>query len=422
MRATAFPRRPVPTRQDVEREIVYLVAPSGHPNFGDEFVVRTWLRYLARVRPEADVVVDCHTPGQAAVLLRAYHPRVTFVDTMWRICYQTAHLPAAEAVALAGDVVTDPGRMAAVVSGIELLARAHTVHLIGGGYVNTVWSHHVALLATATAAAEYSGGRAVATGQGLTPVGDAERLSLVRELQARFTLFDVRDGPSYDAISGSGGQPLFTGDDAWLGIGDDDVYDTESEAAQRDFVFCLQTDLMEDFADGQGADALTAAISGLIERWNLKGDSVAAVEGVPGADRIVLDRVAHLLPGAIFVPFTEIWNRGLPARAGQTWVSTRFHFHLLAAATGASGLALAGLRDYYPIKHRSLLDIGSRWELADSAELPLAPVRAGGFSAQTVDLLSRRKAAVAEQVYPSAPSSSSALRKAIRAGRVFRRT
>jgi polysaccharide pyruvyl transferase WcaK-like protein len=36
---------------------VYLVAPSGNPNYGDEFILRAWLSYLARVRPEADVVV-----------------------------------------------------------------------------------------------------------------------------------------------------------------------------------------------------------------------------------------------------------------------------------------------------------------------------------------------------------------------------
>jgi hypothetical protein len=401
-----------------QREIVYLVAPSGYPNFGDEFILRTWLRHLARVRPEADVVVDCHTPGQAAVLLRNWHPRVTFVDTIWRICFQTAHLPATEAIALAGDVVSDPGRMPAIVSGVELLARADTVHLVGGGYMNAVWSHHLALLATATAATEHSGGRVVATGQGLVPIGDPERLPLLRELQARFALFDVRDGPSYEAIAGSGGRELFTGDDAWLGIGDGDVYDTESDAAGRDFVFCLQSDLMEDFADGQGTDGLTVAISGLIERWNLSGDNAAVVEGVPGADRIVFDRVAHLLPGVVFVPFTEVWNRGLPARAGQTWVSTRFHFHLIAAAVGASGLALSGRRDYYPIKHRSLVDAGSRWHLADSSELPPTPIRDGGFPAHTVDLHRRRKAALADQIYPPARRS---MRRAVGAARMLRR-
>jgi hypothetical protein len=175
---------------------------------------------------------------------------------------------------------------------------------------------------------------------------------------------------------------------------------------------------MEDFADGQGAEGLAAAIARLIEQWNIRGDDVAVVEGIPGSDRIVFDRIAHLLRGVVFVPFTEVWSRGLPARAGQTWVSTRFHPHLLAAAAGASGLALSGRRDYYPVKHRSLVDAGSRWRLADSSDLPSTPVRDGGFSTEAVGRLRQGKATLAAQIYPTAPSC--AIRKAVTLLRSFR--
>ena len=92
--------------------------------------------------------------------------------------------------------------MPTIVSGIELPARADSVHLVGGGYINAVWSHHMALLATADAAVARSGCRAVATGQGPVPVGDPERLALLRDLQSRFTLFDVRGSP---VVAGDGG-------------------------------------------------------------------------------------------------------------------------------------------------------------------------------------------------------------------------
>lgn len=401
-------------RGGVHDDLVYLVAPSGNPNYGDEFILRAWLNHLAVVRPHAEVVVDCHTPGQSAVLLRGTHPRLTFVDTIWRICFETAHLPPDEAAAVAQDVIGNPGRMPRIVAGVELLARAGTVHLVGGGYINTVWSHHMALLAAAAAAAERSGGRAVATGQGLIPVGTDERLTLLRELQSRFALFDVRDRPSSDSIAGSGGSSTLTGDDAWLGIGEDGVYDTMSEAAKRPIVFCLQSDLMEDFAHGEGTDGLTRAIIGLIERWELAGDDVAVIEGMPGADRIVFDRVSHLLPGVVFVPFTTVWNHGLPASANQVWVSTRFHPHLLAAAVGASGLALSGRADYYPNKHQSLVEAGSRWRIADSTDLPSAPVRDGGFSADAVMLHRDRKAALAAEIYPPTPSTMRRARNRLR--------
>lgn len=42
----------------------YLVAPAGNPTYGDDFLLRAWLTHLAVHRPDADVVVDCHTPAR----------------------------------------------------------------------------------------------------------------------------------------------------------------------------------------------------------------------------------------------------------------------------------------------------------------------------------------------------------------------
>lgn len=411
---------PAPFALDVQRsrtarsrELVYLVAPAGHPNYGDEFILRTWLRYLARARPETEIVVDCHTPGQAAVLLSGCHPRVTYVDTVWRICFRAAELGGIEAIAFAGEVVDDPGRMPTIVSGIELLARADTVHMVGGGYLNTVWAHHVTLPVTVLAAARRSGGRALATGQGLLPVGDGEQLRLLRELSDQFWHFDIRDEASRRAVARSAPNLSDTGDDAWLGIDDDGVYDVESEAAHRRFVFCLQSDLVDDFAGGDGVDGLAEVVRRVVERWHISGQDAAFVEGIPGADRIVFDRVAHLLPGVLFVPFTDIWTHGLPARPEQTWITTRFHHHLLAAATGASGVALTGHSDYYAVKHHSLLDVGSRWHVTDNYDLPAAPSREGGLPSNAVARLHAVKKALAARLYPQeAPST---LRRAAKA-------
>ncbi len=402
-----------------QRDVVYLVAPSGHPNFGDEFIARAWLRYLATARPDSDVVVDCHTPGQAAVLLRSAHPRVTFVDTAWRICQGVAHLPAEAGVEHAARVVHDPGLMCGLVSGIELLAGAGTVHLLGGGYLNTVWPHHLALLAVAAAAVRRSGGRAVATGQGLLPAGDRSRRALAHTLQAGFEVFDVRDERSRRAASPELGARLTeTGDDAWLDIPRIDPADPGHAAADRRFVFCVQSDLVDDFGGGRGVTGLTEVVTELIERWHLTGDQVAFVEGIPGADRVVFDRVEPKLAGAAFVPFTEAWQAGLPARAGQVWVSTRFHPHLLAAAAGASGLALTGPNDYYTTKHRSLIDAGSGWTCSDGTDLPPEPPGSGGFPDTTVQRLRAAKAAVAARIYPPLPVSTPGLaRRAVRGTR-----
>lgn len=104
----------------------------------------------------------------------------------------------------------------------------------------------------------------------------------------------------------------------------------------------------------------------------------------------------------------------MPARAGQTWVSTRFHLHLLAAAAGASGVAVAGRTDYYPIKHESLRDAGSRWQLSTTAVLPQQPPTDGGFTEAAAAQLRTDKLALAAALYPPAPTRIHRATKAIR--------
>ena len=50
------------------QQLIYLVAPTGFPNFGDEYIAAAWLRTLARRRPGARVVLDCPNPGSAVNL------------------------------------------------------------------------------------------------------------------------------------------------------------------------------------------------------------------------------------------------------------------------------------------------------------------------------------------------------------------
>lgn len=387
-----------------DRDVIYLVGLAGNPNFGDEFITRAWLRHLARVRPDAEVIVDCPTPGQAAALHYPAHPRVRFVDTVWRICEAVREQPTAEAVDFARRVVGEPGLLCRCVDGIELLGRARTVHIVGGGYLNAMWPHHLPALAAAVAAARRSGGRVVATGQGLAPAGRHEWGEQIRTLARACEVFDVRDAPSWDLLGDSVPSRSFTGDDAWLGIRGHGVYDTETEATRRRYVMCLQTDLVEDFAGGRGVDGLVALVEDLVGRWRIRGEEVAVIEGIPGVDRVVYDRLGALLDGAHFTPFTDLWRNGLPAHRDQVWISTRFHPHLLAAAAGASGLAVCGRADYYPVKHRSLRESGSRWAIVDGAtvpdDLPIRPPDGGGFDRRSADGLRRSKSELAERLYP----------------------
>lgn len=120
------------------RRVHYLVGPSGYPDFGDELIAATWLRYLAGTDPEADVWLDTHSPGPAQVLLGDLHPRLRCTDTLWRLCGEAPSGEPAEVAEWVEAAVHDPGLAPRWDAGIELLGRTDVLHLIGGGYLNAL--------------------------------------------------------------------------------------------------------------------------------------------------------------------------------------------------------------------------------------------------------------------------------------------
>jgi polysaccharide pyruvyl transferase WcaK-like protein len=368
--------------------LCYLVASAGFPNYGDELITAGWLRYLAETAPDADVWLDTHSPGPASVLLSGLHPRLNFTDTLWRLCWEAPSEEPWQVASWVQRAVQDPGMAPRWHYGIELLAKADLVHVLGGGYINTMWPRHVGLLAGAAAAVRRSGGRAAMTGQGLSPVsGDSE--ALLRALADRFDIVDVRDETSAELLGIASGV-----DDAFLALGPALYQDDDPP----EIMICLQSDLVE-----VGLARVAGAVLSILQSWKITPEQVGVVEGIPGADRVVYALFEHELPGARFYPFADVWRLGLPASPSQVWISTRFHMHLVAAAAGAGGVAVSVHPDYYATKHRSLTALGSGWTLLeDLSRVPELPAT-GGFAADSLADCRRSKLELAKSVY--APAS-----------------
>ena len=389
-------------------EVIYLVGPTGNPNYGDELIAATWLRYLARERPNATVVLDCHSPGQASLLLRGIHPRLVVVDTLWKMVFF--------ADAGSGDIRTephepqpwewvaaaacDPGAAPRLAEGIDLLGRASTIHLIGGGYLNSIWPHHVSLFVAAAAVATRTGANAVATGQGLVPAVEGPALAALTAAAKQFAVLDVRDEASAHVITGAAGL-RHSGDDAWLALNDParTLYRAETDSR---VVLCLQSDLTDDFGGphATGTQALADFVGATLDAWAVTGDQVTVIEAIPGHDYEVPELMGDRLAGAQVMPFQDVWRHGLPASDATTWISTRFHPHLLAAANGAAGVAISSMPGYYSTKHQSLVDTGSRWTLVtDGMTIPSRP-EAHGFAAADRERAIAAKLATAREIYP----------------------
>ncbi|MGB0435844.1 MAG: polysaccharide pyruvyl transferase family protein [Mycobacterium sp.] len=375
-----------------ESPVYYLVATAGFPNFGDELILDGWLRHLSEVAPNAEVWVDTHSPGPSQLLFGDAHPRVRFVDTLWRLCWEAPSDDPWEVASWVQNAIANPGMAPRWHQGIMALHRPQVVHVLGGGYVNAVWPRHVGLLAGAAAAARHSGARAAMSGHGLAPQPPGAG-PLLAALADRFDVVDVRDAESARLLGVGPGV-----DDAFLTIGQGHRTTTPQEAwpdaPPPTVMICLQSD-MNDIGNGSVAGVTLS----MLRAWAVPPEQVCVVEGIPRVDREVYALIEHEMPGARFYPFVDVWANGLPVSAGQTWISTRFHPHMIAAAAGASGVAISISPDYYANKHRSLIELGSGWTLAEDLDkVPQRPT-GSGFAPGIVQRLRAQKRAVAGAIY-----------------------
>jgi Polysaccharide pyruvyl transferase len=364
---------------------IYLVASTGFPNYGDEVIGARWLRYLARTAPDAEVWVDSPSPGNSQLLLGALHPHVRFVDTLFRISWAAASEAPDEIVEFAARAIGNPGLVPRFALGVELLQSADVFHVLGGGYVNSVWPRHLLLLAAGSALVSSFGARAAMTGAGLAPA--AASADVMRRILGGYAVADVRDETSRGIAADD--RVTVTGDDALLGLGDDSFDHRES----RSVMVCAQSDHVD-----AGVEAVAETVLGTLAKWGLDGSQVGYVETMPGEDRRVFELIQKSLSDVRFYPFVELWRDGLPARRGQRWITTRFHPHLLAAAAQAWGVAVPVKSGYNDVEHEALA-AETRWEIVRPGDVAQTVHGESGLRGSRVEEMVAAKQAVADAVY-----------------------
>ena len=355
---------------------LYLVAEPGYPNFGDELIAREWLRYLARVRPDDEVVVDCARPGPAAMVLRGAHPHVMFTDTLRRLGTENPFPydgPIDDIAAFVGKALDDEGLAPNYAAGIRMLQRhVRSVHVVGGGYMRGDWTSNLSRLAIGPWARRH-GVPAMATGIGLMPI-DGRSLRFAAGAAAGFDAFTVRDEQSLRSLETVAARLAGHGNDDGtacpipVSLAPDDCFVNALEDCYMpgdglpDVMVCVQSDLLPE----RETPTLYRHVAAMLERWNVgRHEEIGVVECNPRIDLPILHYLSDLGYDRLrFFPLAEVLERGFPAREGQRWISTRYHPHLLAAAVGASGAFITIDPRYYGVKHRAVVRMGSRWSAA----------------------------------------------------------
>lgn len=348
---------PAPGPLTAASKPLYVVSGAGAPNYGEELITRAWLDYLAQRHPEREVWLDCPHPGRAAHLFRSTHPRLRTTDTFWELVRGGEGLDDEAAEDRIARLVRELGSPW-FDNGLILLRKVSSIHLIGGSHL----ADHPGIVAAAAAVHEAFGVRVIATGVDLP-----DALGSFAEVEPADTALD----DAYLALALK--RPLF------------------DRRPTCDRVILIEGDRPE-WDDA----TITATIDGFAS--GIAPSSVAFVEALAPEDHRFRG-VAR--PEARFHPFGELWADGLPARAGQRWVASRAHAHLLAAAAGAMGFVVIGDGAEDDAANRRLLEQGTGWvpiapgevvRSDDASMNPSFPEKAKQFGA--------RKRALADRLYP----------------------
>lgn len=351
-------------------QAAYIIAEPGFPNFGDELIASEWIKYLAAIRPDLPIVIDCNRPGSASAILSDLHPNIRFVDTIARLTFELPvsygeeiasggrHTRVGEKSSALIAALKDEGRAARYAAGIRLLnRRVKCIHFLGGGYMNGMWEENLSRLAVAIWGSE-RGLPILGTGLGLSPL-DGATLDFARNAAESFDLLAVRDIETFNELAGCKSVYLAP-DDVFVNAlsGCFDVNE-----AFPNVMVCIQTDMVDDAA------ALHQHVIAILKKWGVnENDCIGIVECNPYIDSSIMDVMrregfaCHLFPAA------DLIENGLPVKSGQIWLTTRYHPHLLASAYGCRGCYIPIDDGFYRYKHEAVVRMGSRWSCSRIGE------------------------------------------------------
>lgn len=367
-------------------KIRYLVSTAGLPNYGDELITRGWVSYLAKQCPNDEVWLDCSNPSHASLLFQGLHPRLHCVNTLWQLVWNATPLidDMKEAIQQVEHWI-ECGGTPREDYGIDILKRAYSIHLLGGGYVNSMWRANTLLVHAVSALHKIVPQvRLFCTGLGLFPLSEVDAQNL-KECFKNFEYADARDSASAESVG--------------IRLGNDDVFlplalGLPKQEKIGDGVFiCLQQDVV-----GRRDEMVDVAIECLRQSDVGDGIPLYLIEAIPPDDSWSLSLFRDKWSGHVeIIPFTRLWSSGFPVSDNAIYVSSRFHIHLVAAALGAKGIVLDYKNDYYDNKHSSLFSLGTGWGNAGPGEASSASV--DSLFLEKADRLKRQKLKLAQELY-----------------------
>ncbi|WP_346827632.1 polysaccharide pyruvyl transferase family protein [Serratia inhibens] len=372
----------IPT-QPLEKKVFYLISAAGMPNFGDDMLTRYWVDYLQEKFPGCTIYLDAVDSVVASELF----PTARCVDYVWRLVQALGDEGSVEEKF--ADSYTLPSRERLMG---KIFGGAHSIHLLGGGYINELWGANVRLMELTAYFAKKHDLACYGTGLGLQPFS-ADNANKLSPFIRQFDYFDVRDRASFEVLEPFGIPALsFTGDD-YFAFPDHPI-GRLIEREQPTLHLCIHTELSENDLLTQNLLALLQQAVSLFSK-QYPDTAIRFYEFRPGSDGVFFQQVRLCFPQAEFIRFDDIWRDGLQFAANDFCISSRFHFQVIAASLGVAGISLSW-SDYYDNKFASLQQM-SDWPMvrpevsADSIAQLLVERRADRSEERKKIYLAKRK-------------------------------
>lgn len=337
---------------------IYLIATAGYPNFGDEIVLRGWLKFITDRVHNTEIWIDCHSPGMLNHLFYNEFPNVHFTNFVWDIILSYAENNANESLEF-GKLAWNEYKLIWERQSYmkSALLESDIVHIIGTGFLNNIWAKHYGILSfVAYAPYKKNQIKKIISGAGLMPL-NLEILDNLTIVLNKFDKVDLRDKMSFETLLLSKNiqdkKLTMTGDDSFL------LKLNPSKRSNSIIGLCIQGDFWNDAE----VEFLIDSIVTYVNQLKINGEfSIRFYELIPGIDRKFYKNLQSKLDIEEYRDFKTNFEEGLDVSSHDIFISSRFHLHLLASRLGAVGFWLSAHESYYDIKHNSVQECGSNWQ------------------------------------------------------------
>ncbi len=125
---------------------IYLVGASGYPNYGDELILKNWVSFIINQYPNAELWLDVPFP----TIIQTYFQRgnIKVTNTIWRLINEYYCEDHSDFFNIIQEKICHLGTPHYDLSLLNL-RNIDIFHIIGGGYINKIWPHHLGILYSA---------------------------------------------------------------------------------------------------------------------------------------------------------------------------------------------------------------------------------------------------------------------------------